>query len=320
MTTAILITLIMIVIFGAVGAAVFIMIKKVDPKNKDTSENPDITEAQEFLPFEDITNNMIVLPNHRYRAVLACSSTNYQLKTNNEREQIEMSFQRFLNTITFPITLFLQTKVIDNTERMKILEKDAERIIQEFPNMQNYAEQYQKDMANLNQKIGNNQQKKRYIIVTYDDSGTLDTLSDEEKVIHAEKEIQHRCNGLISNLQSVGVKSTVLRTPELVELIYSCYYRDDYSYAEAIADNEPFTMFVNGAEDKFRDIPKAVLLDLILGEAINKIELSNADADPGGRMTLEGLKELRNKYAGYFQEDPDESEGGLTDVIQKEED
>jgi len=303
----------MVLMFGAIGAFVFFMIKKLDPQNKDTSENPHITEAQEFLPFEDISNNMIILPNHRYRAVLSCSSTNYQLKTAGEREQIEMSFQRFLNTITFPITFFLQTKVIDNTERMKALAKDAERTVAEFPNMVNYAEQYQKDMANLNQVIGNNQQKKRYIIVTYDDSGDLNTLSDEEKVIHAEKEILHRCNGLISNLQSVGVKATVLNTAELIELVYSCYYRDDYSYAEAIADKEPFAMFVSGEDDKFKNLPKAKLLDLILGEAINKIEFSNVDADPGGRKTLEELKKLRDTYAGYFKEES-EKEGDMNHV------
>lgn len=309
METAILITLIMLVIFGAIGAVVYIMIKKVDPKSKDSSENPDIKEAQEFLPFEDISNNMIILPNHRFRAVLACSSTNYQLKTAGEREQIEMSFQRFLNTITFPVTFFLQTKVIDNTERMKALAKDVERTVAEFPNMANYAERYQKDMANLNQMIGNNQQKKRYIIVTYDDSGDLSTLSDEEKIIHAEKEIQHRCNGLISNLQSVGVRATVLDTAELVELVYSCYYRDDYSYSETIASKEPFAMFVGGTKDSFKNLPKAKLLDLILGEAINKIELSNVDSDPGGRKTLSELKQLRDTYAGYFKEEESEKGG-----------
>lgn len=314
MSTAILITLVMVVFFCAVGGVVFILIKKVDPKNKDTSENPDITEAQDFLPFEDITNNMIILGNHRYRAVLSCSSTNYQLKTTGEREQIEMSFQRFLNTITFPITLFLQTKVIDNSSRLEELRKDAERITVEFPNMANYAEQYQKDMANLSQIIGNNQQKKRYIIVTYDDSGALDTLSDEEKVIHAEKEIQHRCNGLIGNLQAVGVRAEIMKTPELVELVYSCYYRDDYSYSAAISSKEPFSLFVTGEEDKFEDLPKAKLLDLILGEAINKIELSNVNSDPGGKKTLEELKALRDKYAGFFKEESSEQRGGLTSV------
>jgi len=311
MPTAILIALLMLVIFGVIGVIVFMMIKKVDPKNQDPSEKSDIKQAQEFLPFEDITNNMIVLGQHRYRAVLTCSSTNYQLKTAGEREQIEMSFQRFLNTITFPITFFMQTKVIDNSARLEALRKDAEQTVLEFPNMANYAEQYQKDMANLNQVIGNNQQKKRYIIVTYDDSGALDTLSEEEKVIHAEKELRHRCNSIISNLQSVGVKADVMKTPALIELVYSCYYRDDYSYAEAIADKEPFALFVGGKEDKFKDIPKVKLLDLILGEAVNKVTLSNLDSDPGGRCALEELQALRDKYAGYFKEEPATHEGGI---------
>ena len=93
MLTAILITLFMFIIFGAMGFALYLIIKKVDPKNRDITERNDITSAQEFLPFEDITNNMIVLGNHKYRAVLVCSSTNYQLKTAGEREQIEMAFQ-----------------------------------------------------------------------------------------------------------------------------------------------------------------------------------------------------------------------------------
>ena len=303
MTTAILIAVLMLVIFGVIGVVVFMMVKKVDPKNQDPSEKANITQAQDFLPFEDITNNMIVLGQHRYRAVLTCSSTNYQLKTAGEREQIEMSFQRFLNTITFPITFFMQTKVIDNSVRLANLQKDAEQTVREFPNMANYAEHYQKDMASLNQIIGNNQQKKRYIIVTYDDSGSLDTLSEEEKVIHAEKELRHRCNSIISNLQSVGVKADIMQTPALIELVYSCYYRDDYSYAEAISSGEPFAMFVNGEEDKFKDMPKVKMLDLILGEAINKVTMSNLDSDPGGRSALEELKALRSKYAGYFEEE-----------------
>ena len=94
-----------------------------------------------------------------------------------------------------------------------------------------------------------------------------------------------------------------MQTPALIELVYSCYYRDDYSYAEAISSGEPFAMFVNGEEDKFKDMPKVKMLDLILGEAINKVTMSNLDSDPGGRSALEELKALRSKYAGYFEEE-----------------
>ena len=302
----IIIVLVMLAIFGGMGAFVFIMLKKTDPKNQDTSEKANIRTAQEFLPFEDIRNNMIVLGNHRYRAVLTCSSTNYQLKTGGEREQIELSFQRFLNSITFPLTFFMQTKVIDNSKRLDDLKKELDTTIKEFPNMANYAEQYLKDMTNLNQIIGNNQQKKRYIIVPYDDVGSLGTLSDDEKAVHAEKELRHRCESIIGNLQAVGVKAEMLKTPELVELVYSCYYRDDYSYAEAISKKEPFSLFVSGEEDKFAEMPKMKMLDLILGETIKQIELSNIDSESGGKKALMALEDLRTKYAGYF-EDNDES-------------
>ena len=108
MLTVILITLFMLIVFGLFGVVVYLMVKKVDPHNQDVTEKENITSAQEFLPFEDITNNMIILGNHKYRAVLSCSSTNYQLKTAAEREQIEIAFQRFINSITFFIYPFFK--------------------------------------------------------------------------------------------------------------------------------------------------------------------------------------------------------------------
>ena len=84
-----LVILIMVVVFGGMIAAMIAIIRKFDPARNDSVNKANSTKAQELLPFEDITNNMIVLGNHRYRAVISCSSTNYQLKTNGEREQIE---------------------------------------------------------------------------------------------------------------------------------------------------------------------------------------------------------------------------------------
>ena len=75
----VLIILIMLVIVGAIGAGLFLMVKKLDPMQKDKSENSDLEIAQDFLPFDDIRNNMIVMPNHSYRAVIECSALNLSL-------------------------------------------------------------------------------------------------------------------------------------------------------------------------------------------------------------------------------------------------
>lgn len=302
MKAAIIISLVLFALMGGGACVLLYFIRKTDPKSQDNSERAQLKNAQEFLPFEDIRDDMILLGGHRYRAVLACTSTNYQLKTSAEREQIELSFQRFLNSVNFPITFFLQTKVIDNTTRLEGLKHDLSKTTARFPNIAAYADQYLNDMTHLNERLGNNQQKRRYIIVTYDNADELSALTEEEKIIHAAKEIRLRCQIVQSNLEAVGVNSHMMETKELIELIYSSYYRDDYSYAEAITDRDGFSLFVNGEQDRFEKMPKAKLMDLILGETINRMQQENIDSDVVGRDVVGKLREIREKYAGYFSE------------------
>lgn len=303
MNMIVIVILILMLMFSVIGGVIFFAFKKLDPHNGDKSEDPNIKTMQEFLPFEDIRDNTIILSNHKYRAIIECSATNYNLKTPAERALIEASFQQFLNTITFPITFFIQTKVIDNSKRLQLLREEIQATLQEFPNMTEYAEQYERDMSDLNTKIGNSQQKKRYIIIPYDEVIMLDNLTEDEKIAYAAKEIRSRCNIVMSNLEAVGVISHILDSAELIELVYSCYNRDDYSYAEALSGNEAFATFVNGQKDQIKNMPKEAVLDIILAETINKMELGNVETSHDGAMVLQEIKELREKYAGYHMQD-----------------
>ena len=216
--TIILVILLMLVFVGGIGALLFFMVKKLDPMRDDKSENSNLAIAQDFLPFDDIRNGMIILPNHCYRAILDCSALNFDLKTEGERDQIELSFQQFINSLNFPISIFLQTKEIDNSRRIELLKKDIEKTLIEFPGMKVYADHFLADMQNLNAKIGNNQQKKRYIVVTYDEAIKLENLTDGEKAAYARKELLNRCNSIRNGLDSVGIISHVMTTAELIEL------------------------------------------------------------------------------------------------------
>ena len=305
----ILVILLMLLFVGGVGALLFFMVKKLDPMQNDKSENSSLDIAQDFL-----RNGMIILPNHCYRAVIDCSSINYNLKTEGERDQIEMSFQQFINSIKFPISIFLQTKEIDNTRRVQGLKEEVANTLVEFPSMKTYADHFLAEMDNLNARIGNNQQKKRYIVVTYDDAAGLENLTDGEKAALSNQELHNRCTAVIGALNAVGIISHEMSTAELIELVYSCYNREGFSYAEAISSNEAFAMFVDGAEDKFLDLPRIGMLDLILGESINKIRANNIDGDKNGqpalaemeqlrKETLRRLEQIRLRYAGYFVEE-----------------
>lgn len=299
----VLLIVLFLVFVGGISALLFFMVKRLDPMQGDKTENDSIAIAQDFLPFDDVRNGAIVLPNHSYRAILECSSLNYDLKTEGEREQIEMSFQQFINSLSFPISIFLQTRELDNSKRVQLLKADVNTTLAEFPGMETYANQYIKDIENLNTRIGNSQQKKRYIVVPYDDASQLGQLSDGEKSIYAAKELQNRCNAVMNGLDAVGVHTHRLDTKELLQLLYSCYNRDNYSYSDAIASNDAFALFVDGVEDHFKDLPRVGLLDLILGDSINRIRTDGIDNDPNGKAVLEQLEALRKKYAGYFTDE-----------------
>lgn len=306
-----LVILLMLVFVGGIGALLYFMVKKLDPMKDDKTEDSNLAIAQDFLPFDDIRNGMIILPNHSYRAIIDCSSINFDLKTEGERDQIEMSFQQFINSLNFPISIFLQTKEIDNSRRIETLKREIEGTLIEFPNMKVYADHFLADMNNLNAKIGNNQQKKRYIVVTYDEAIQLERLTDGEKAVYAKKELMSRCDAIKTGLDAVGIISHVMSTPELIELVYSCYNREGFSYAEAISSNDAFALFVDGAEDRFQDLPRAGMLDLILGESLNRIRAENLDTDKKGegaaaeiqalqRDVTRRMEQIRRKYAGYF--------------------
>ena len=118
---AILIMVVVFAVFGIMGVLVYMQIKKTDPSNVDTSLKTNGDTTQEMLPFEDIKDSMIHLGDFRYRAVIKVSSLNYNLKTEKEQDVIELSYQRFLNSLSHPIQMVVYTKMMDNTKMLESL-------------------------------------------------------------------------------------------------------------------------------------------------------------------------------------------------------
>ena len=230
------IVLFFIILFSIIGGVVFAVLRvlKQTDSTMDGADLKDslVTTAQQFLPYSDIKDGIIDLGSHKYRVILECSSTNYNLKTGQEKEIIEMSFQRFLNSLNFPITFYVQTKVIDDSKMIMQLEEDLVKTIDEYPNLQTYADIYFQEMKNLHNYIGNNKAKRKYIIIPFEDTDDLVNLNDKEKYEYAVKEIQTRANIMIDSLSTIGVKSTLLDNGDLIELIYSIYHKDDYTSVE----------------------------------------------------------------------------------------
>ena len=292
-----LITIIFFGILGGMGYAVIKQLGKAKEEELDTSIKKDAETAQEFLPFQNIKDGVIDMGGFNYVAIIECTSTNYKLKTDNEKEIIELSFQRFLNSLTFPITLYVQTKLLDNSKLLAETEKELNVITEAYPQMKEYANIYYREMSNLNEYIGNNKQKKKYIIIPYNEALELGSLSKREKHEYSLKEIQQRALVLVEGLSSMGVKGKILDTKELVELVYSTYHKDNFGDYENIYDGEFFSLLVEGERNLEEGLTNDKRADWILYEAQTRLRdelLSKNIPDYLARDYENIIKEINN--------------------------
>lgn len=308
---ALLVSLGFLAFIGGMVFMVLRVLKKTDPTKADTSTNENITAAQDFLPFEDIKDGMINLGGHRYRAVIECSSTNYLLKTDREKEMIEIAFQRFVNSFTFPVTFYIQTKVIDDSKMLDILDQEIATSIEHFPHLSEYGRIYKQEMENLHGYVGNNKQKKKYMIVSFDEAIALGDLNDEEKYDYAAKELYNRAMIIVDGLSSVGIKASILETEQLAELVFSTYHKDNYTHVENVVNGEFLSLVTEAKRNLMEDLPDDARLDLILYEAQMRVqgELMNDHLPEFIKKNFDKvireLDVLRDQTAGYYKQHVD---------------
>ena len=210
-----------------------------------------------FMDFDDVSDNMIVRKDKKeYVMVLQCKGINFDLMSENEKIAVEEGFMQFLNTLRYPIQLYVQTRSLDLStgineykQRTSEIEKQiyklqeqareeekngnsekAELLRYQERNKKNVLE-YGQDIINYISRMSLNKnvlQQRTFIIIKYtkEELGDVE-LSNEEIQNLIFSELYTRAQTLISAIYSTGVEARVLNSEELVELLYVAYNRDD---------------------------------------------------------------------------------------------
>lgn len=250
--------IIIILFIAVIGGVAFMVMKTLNKLNAADAANGGLAAnsavvdtVQKFLPFDNIRDGIVDLGNFRYRMIIECSSINYALKTDEEQEIIELGFQRVLNSLQFPFTLYVQTREIDNRAMIASLEEDIAEAKEDFPILSDYGDSYLQEMKNLTANLGQTKQKKKYIIVPFDEAVELTTMDKEERFQYAKDEIFQRAQLIKDGMSSLQIKASILDTPEVIELLYSAFHKDGTTDVENIQNGEFLRMMVEGVyEDK----------------------------------------------------------------------
>ena len=218
--------------------------------------NPNTT--QNSLQLQEVREGMVIMRDGSFRAVVACKSINFDLMSSREREGVEYSYQNFLNSLYFPVQMFIRSQRVD-------IGPYIDRLINMRRNQDNMLlgvlmDDYINFIDVLSQEA-NIMDKSFFVIIPFYPHGDLGDLRGQTKGFFskvfskqsndaikidqaayekARDEVKNRVDSVMSGLFQIGVKSVQLNTKELGELYYNIY-NPDTAVREPLGDFDNVT-------------------------------------------------------------------------------
>ena len=213
----------------------------------------------DFMEFDEIVDNMIVRKNRsQYVMVLSCSGVNYDLMSQAEKYAVEEGFVQFLNTLRFPIQLYVQSRTLNLKEIIASYKERVENITNDIAKLDTKIAQakqtgnkamleklefekrrkssvleYGQNITDYVERLSSNRnilQQKTYVVLSYytvEIGGNIENYSKDELNNICFSELYTRSQNVISSLGNSQVTARILNSEELAELLFIAYNRDD---------------------------------------------------------------------------------------------
>lgn len=202
-----------------------------------TSSQAVAASTQAYLNISEFKDGVIILKDGSLRAVLMTSAINFALKSGGEQDSIVYGYQRFLNSLTFPVQILIQSRQLDLEYYIDKLAKRAEDQDVELIKLQilEYSEFIKRLIS-----VTNIMDKRFFLVIPFYPQGTeqlkgfskLFATSDtkkqelkqrEDDFVKGKVQLLQRVEAVASGLGSLGLRAATLNSEELVELFYSIY-------------------------------------------------------------------------------------------------
>ena len=215
------------------------------PSQQPSSSKPrNPNSTQNTLLIAELREGMAIMNDGSFRAVVSCQSINFDLMSAREREGVEFSYQSFLNSLYFPIQIFVRSQKVDigpYLDRLSKIRRDQDNML-----LGVLMDDYMNFIDVISQET-NIMDKSFYVVVPYYPTGDVASFAqggkniftsflkpdrqksvtiDQPSYLKAKEEIGNRVNAVISGLFQMGIKCAQLNTKQLGELYYNMYNPD----------------------------------------------------------------------------------------------
>lgn len=219
-------------------------------------KNPNSTQST--LQLSEIRDNMVVMLDGSFRAVISCKSINFDLMSDREREGVEYSYQNFLNSLNFPVQILIRSQRVDigpYIDRLVATRRSQDNMLLGVL-MDDYI-----NFIDILSQEANIMEKTFYIVVPFFPGGdaanfveqgkgffgklfgkSKNTVTRIDKVAYqkAKDEIRNRVDAVQAGLYQIGVQSRQLDTKALGELYYN-FYNPDTAVRQTLNNFEDIT-------------------------------------------------------------------------------
>ena len=360
---ALIVALVLILVLGFVAILlIYKMRRKKEPQDSQisvktpeartglmTRDGKAIDSIYSFMEFDEIKDNMIIRKNGKqYVMVMKCKGINYDLLSEEEKNAVESGFIEFLNTLRFPIQLYVQTRTLNFTdlingyhERIHDVENQIRKIETQIETAkrrgandlvdkleferrrkQNILE-YSESITGYTERLNESKnilQQKTYIVISYFTSELGDTRTYAKDEINdmAFSELYTRAQTLIRALASAEVVGTVLNSEELMELLYVAYNRDESEiYTLRNALNASYDRLYSTAKDVMEEKKKRIEAN-IEAEATKMATKGILDADKKIREERSKEQKIRQRALEMIEENKSEMSKMLYEESKKQ--
>lgn len=227
------------------------------PAGIQPKKNPN--SAQNALLISELRDNMVIMSDGSFRAVITCKSINFDLMSAREREGVEYAYQSFLNSLTFPVQILIRSQRVDIApylDRLETIRRGQDNMLLGVL-MDNYI-----DFIDRLAEEANIMDKSFFVVIPYYPAGDFDSSVNssknlfsfatfkvenqstvkisEDQYTKAKDELQNRINTVLNGLFQMGVRSVQLNTKELGELYYN-FYNPDTAVRQPLGDFSDMT-------------------------------------------------------------------------------
>lgn len=206
-------------------------------------------KSQEFVPIKEIRDGIIILKDGGYRAILIASSINLSLKSSDEQVAIINQFQTFLNSLDFSVEIVVQSRRLDIRPYLMTLEDRMKNQVEPLLKMQ--TKEYIDFIRSFTDEV-NIMTKSFFIVIPYSSTiikpteGLFDKITGSRVGMSAPAELSkketemaefeetrsqldQRVSVVASGLSGMGIRTSQLKTEEVVELFYKTFNPGDIS-------------------------------------------------------------------------------------------